>query len=322
MKDRLLVVCLVLADFAAGFLVSDYPLFTGNVIKQPIVPGTNESNVIPAIIPPISTVQSSPSQSPIPSPESCIVQKSANPPTGYSAIVSKVVDGDTIDIQDGQRVRLLGINTPEKAQPYFEEATARMKELVLGKTAILVMDKSDKDKYGRLLRHVYVDGVNAGEVMLSEGYANAFFISPDLGQKEEFERAEECARTQGVGIWNTSNYTDCIGIAYFEYNAPGDDRYNLNGEYVKFKNSCDFAISLKGWSVKDEATHIYEFPTFVLSPQQMVTLFTGSGSNSADSLYWGQSSSVWNNDGDTLYMWDSEGKMIIRWRYEGFQNTG
>jgi len=312
MKDRLLVVCLILAAFAAGILISDF--------KFTPVPGIE--NITTNLS--FSHIPDNPEPIPIPVPAqaSCTIQKSTSPPVGYSAIVSKVVDGDTIDIQDGQRIRLLGINTPEKAQPYFEEATIRMKELVLGKTVILVMDKSDKDKYGRLLRHVYVDGVNTGEVMLSEGYANAFFISPDLGYKEEFEKAEGCARENNLGIWNRSNYTDCIGIAYFQYNAPGDDRDNLNGEYVKFKNSCEFAISMKGWSVKDDATHIYEFPTFVLSPQQMVTMFTGSGSNSADSLYWGQSGAVWNNDGDTLYMWDADGKMILRWRYEGLQSSG
>ena len=47
-----------------------------------------------------------------------------------SAIVSRIIDGDTIELQNGERVRLLGINTPEKGQPYYEEATNRLKELI------------------------------------------------------------------------------------------------------------------------------------------------------------------------------------------------
>jgi micrococcal nuclease len=234
---------------------------------------------------------------------------------GYEAIVTKVIDGDTVEIQDGQRARLLGINTPEKGQPYYQEATDRLKELVLKKKVFLEMDKSDKDKYDRLLRHIYVDNENVGLVLLREGYANIYFVSPDLKYKEDFESAEDYAKEHGLGIWTISDYRKCIGIPYFKYNAEGDDTYNLNGEYVKFSNSCDFAISMKGWTVKDEATHIYEFPDFVLTAHHTVTLYTGSGTNSVDALYWEESWPVWNNDGDMLYMWDSEGGFVLEYGY-------
>lgn len=232
------------------------------------------------------------------------------------AIVTNVVDGDTIDLQDGQRVRLLGINTPEKGQFYFEEATKRLKELVLDREVTLEMDKSNKGKYGRLLRHVYVDGKNTGRILLREGYANVFFMSPDLKYKEEFKAAEKQARENGLGIWSSSDYKDCIGLSYFHYNAKGNDMDNLNGEYVKFKNSCDYGISMEDWRVKDEATHMYEFPEFVLAPHQSVTLYTGTGSDSKDSVYWNASGAIWNNDGDTLYLRDSEGKIVLDYEYE------
>jgi len=234
---------------------------------------------------------------------------------GQQAFVTNVLDGDTLEIQDGQRVRLLGINTPEKGQSHYSEATQTLKGLVLNRSVLMEYDQSDRDKYGRMLRHVYVDGENVGMVLLRKGYANTFFISPDLKHMEEFKQAEKYAEERGLGIWSRSRYTDCIGIPYFRYNADGDDKENLNDEYVSFMNTCSFAISMEGWTLKDEATHIYEFPDFTLAAQQTVTLYTGPGSDSLDELYWGETWSVWNNDGDTLYMWDSDGSLVLAYGY-------
>jgi len=234
---------------------------------------------------------------------------------GQEAVIVKVLDGDTVELQDGQRVRLLGINTPEKGQSHYNEATERLKDLVLDKSVLIEDDESDIDKYRRLLRHLYIDGENVGTILLREGYANAFFISPDLKYMKEFEQAEKYAEENELGIWKRSRYTDCIGIPYFKYNAEGDDRENLNGEYVRFRNTCSFAISMNDWTVKDEATHIYKFPDFILTSYQTVTLYTGSGSDSFDELYWGETWSIWNNNGDTLYMWDSDGNLVLAYEY-------
>ena len=115
--------------------------------------------------------------------------------------VSYVVDGDTIEIESGKRVRLIGINTPEKNEYYFEEATNKMKELLSGREVILVKDISEFDKYGRLLRYVYVDGVFVNELMVSEGYAEAVEYYPDLKYRQKFNKAELYARSNKLGIW-------------------------------------------------------------------------------------------------------------------------
>lgn len=231
------------------------------------------------------------------------------------AIVTNVIDGDTLDIQDDSRIRLLGINTPEKGQYYYSEATDRLIELVEGKEVCLDRDKTDKGKYGRLLRHIFLEGENINLLLVREGYANVYFVSPDVTYLDEFNAAEQYADDNNLGIWDKSSYTDCIGIPFFHYNAEGNDNYNLNDEYVKFKNSCDFAISLEGWTVKDEATHIYTFPTSTLTSNQMVTLYTGCGTDSPDGLYWCFTSAIWNNQGDTLFLWDKEGKLVLSYTY-------
>jgi micrococcal nuclease len=231
------------------------------------------------------------------------------------AIVTKVIDGDTVDIQDGSRIRLIGMNTPEKGQPCFQEATDRLEELVLDKEVCLERDKTDKGKYGRLLRHIFLESMNMNLLMVKEGYANVYFVSPDTKYLGQFQQAEKYAKENNGCIWKQSEYTDCIGLAFFNYNAEGDDRQNLNDEYFKLKNSCDFAIALKGWTVKDLATHIYTFPEFTLTSNNMVTVHTGSGTDTADDLYWGFSSSIWNNDGDTLFLWDNQGGLVLSYGY-------
>ncbi|MDI6885900.1 MAG: thermonuclease family protein [archaeon] len=75
-------------------------------------------------------------------------------------------------MQNGDKVRLLGINTPEKGQPYYEEATNRLKELIEGKTVTLEKDIEDKDQYERLLRYIYIDDTFVNLEMVREGYAN------------------------------------------------------------------------------------------------------------------------------------------------------
>lgn len=95
------------------------------------------------------------------------------------AYVARVIDGDTIVLSTGEHIRLIGENTPEKKEFGFKEAKKRLEELVLNKEVELESEKRDKDKYGRLLRDVYVNGTFVNEVMIEEGYAELMFFSPD-----------------------------------------------------------------------------------------------------------------------------------------------
>jgi len=242
-----------------------------------------------------------------------------------SAIVSKIIDGDTIKLQNGERVRLLGINTPEKGQPYYEEATNRLKELIEGKTVTLEKDVDDKDQYARLLRYIYIGDTFVNLEMVREGYANVYIISPNTKYSSELEKAEEEAKIAKKGIWQPSEggLSKCIGILYFQWNAEGNDCYNLNDEYVTFKNTCTQSIDMTSWTVKDEANHIYTFPDFNLAGGTTVMLYTGNGIDTTAELYWNSSghqcNAIWNNDGDTLYLRDVTGNLVISYSYGGFE---
>lgn len=117
------------------------------------------------------------------------------------AKVRFVIDGDTFILSDGRKVRLIGIDTPERWQPYYSEAKRRMMELVFGKEVELVRDVRDVDKYGRLLRYVYVGDEFVNLKMMEEGYARVLTIPPDVKYSELFVDAERGAQKEKLGLW-------------------------------------------------------------------------------------------------------------------------
>ena len=126
------------------------------------------------------------------------------------AWVARVVDGDTIRVTFGGReytVRYIGVDTPETVdprrpvQPFGKEASARNKELVEGKTVRLEKDVSETDRFGRLLRYVYVDDLMVNAILVQEGYAHAVSYPPDVKHQELFRRLEREAREAKRGLW-------------------------------------------------------------------------------------------------------------------------
>ncbi len=141
----------------------------------------------------------------VPSPTSITL---SSPPTQDQTVkVTKVIDGDTIEIEGGQRVRYIGIDTPETVDPrrpvgcFGKEASNINKELVEGKEVRLEKDISEIDKYGRLLRYVYVDNLFVNDYLVKEGYAKASSYPPDIKYQEQFRKSEEEARLNKKGLW-------------------------------------------------------------------------------------------------------------------------
>lgn len=117
------------------------------------------------------------------------------------ATVLRVIDGDTIVLADGQRVRYIGIDTPELGPPeeyYAREATSANRQLVEGKEVALEKDTSETDRFGRLLRYVYVDSTFINAELVRQGYAQAVAYPPDIKYQSCLEAQEREARR---GIW-------------------------------------------------------------------------------------------------------------------------
>lgn len=127
--------------------------------------------------------------------------------------VTKVVDGDTIDVDiNGEivRLRLIGINTPETVDPrkpvecFGKEASAAAKEILTGKKVRLEADPSqtDRDKYDRLLRYVFLeDGTNFNELMVVRGYAYEYTYDLPYKYQKEFKAAQKYAEANKKGMW-------------------------------------------------------------------------------------------------------------------------
>lgn len=123
------------------------------------------------------------------------------PKKGGGITAVKVIDGDTIQISTGEKVRYIGMDTPEVGQCYYEEAKKRNEKLVLGKKVELEKDVSETDKYGRLLRYVYVDGHSVNAMLIEEGYAKVMMVKPDTSQEWFFDWLEESAKERNAGLW-------------------------------------------------------------------------------------------------------------------------
>lgn len=128
-------------------------------------------------------------------------------------IVAKVIDGDTFALQNGQKVRLIGVDTPETVDPrrpvacFGKEASNVSKELLSGKPVRLEKDISDTDRYGRLLRYVYLQ-TNNGELfvnnyLVANGFARSSTYPPDLKYQEAFKQSELAARQNNFGLWSS-----------------------------------------------------------------------------------------------------------------------
>ncbi len=133
---------------------------------------------------------------------------------GERTLVTKVVDGDTIEVLGGRKVRLLGVDTPETVDPrksvqcFGKEASNKTKELLNGKEVILQKDVSETDKYKRLLRFVFLplkDGnyLFIDDYLIREGYGKVLTIPPDVKYADQFLEAQIQARESKKGLWGS-----------------------------------------------------------------------------------------------------------------------
>ena len=122
-----------------------------------------------------------------------------------TAEVIKIVDGDTIDVEiEGEtyRLRYIGMDTPERDRPFYAEATEANRQLVEKQTVYLEKDVSETDRYGRLLRYVYLqDGRMVNAELMRQGFAQAATFPPDVKYQETFTRLQREAREAGRGLW-------------------------------------------------------------------------------------------------------------------------
>ncbi len=224
-----------------------------------------------------------------------------------------IIDGDTFVTQEGKKVRLIGINTPEIGELYYTQARNALADMILNKTIRLEKDISDVDRYGRLLRYVYVGDVFVNLELVRQGYAQVVTYPPDVKYKDLFLEAQRKAKEDKKGLWGEK--TTGLIVLEFHPDAKGDDQKNLNDEYFTIKNATSNQINLQNFTISDAAGNRFTLPYFLLGPQKSVTIYTGSGVNTSDKIYLGSDRAIWNNSGDTLYITSPENKIILKYTY-------
>lgn len=143
---------------------------------------------------------------------SCGEQSKCGP---TSARVERVIDGDTIELSDGQKVRYLLVDAPEttggKNDCYGAQAVEFNQSMVEGKDITLKYDEAGcHDKFNRLLAYVSVQGTEVNRALIDQGLACVLYISPaGKARQEEFEALESNAQTNRVGLWGTCNPVTC-----------------------------------------------------------------------------------------------------------------
>ena len=135
------------------------------------------------------------------------------PPDGERAEVTYVFDGDTIEVElDGRtyRLRYIGVDTPEREEPFYQAAFDFNRNLVAGQTVTLVRDVSETDQYGRLLRYVYLDdGTFVNAAIIRQGMGRLVTFPPDVAQTENLKGLQAEARQAGAGLWGDAATGPC-----------------------------------------------------------------------------------------------------------------
>lgn len=195
-------------------------------------------------------------------------------------VVERVIDGDTVLLNDSSRVRMLGINTPESGMWLYGDAKEFLEERVLNRTILL--ESSEKDRYGRRLGYLFARGQNINQEVLEKGFAHLYYYGEDE-YYSEMKVAEGRARENGLGIWARSENYECIVVEEFIWLDVGAE----DSERLVLRNDCDSFDIL----IKDDATHIYR--------------------ETIDDELVLETKDIWNDDGDSLYIWDDSGLVLF-----------
>ncbi len=194
-------------------------------------------------------------------------------------LVERAIDGDTIQSDIGN-IRLLGINTPERGEIYYDEAKAFLEINVLNKTVEIEFGKDRRDKYNRTLAYVFLNGKNINIEMVKNGLANYYFYGGRDKYSDDLEAAWNACIENKVNLCEKSDNicARCINII-------GSD---------SLINNCGFSCNITGWQIKAEGRNNTIFQEEILN----------SGEEIPFSL-------ELMPTGDIIFLRDNEGKLVL-----------
>ncbi len=248
------------------------------------------------------------------------------------AQVQNIIDGVTIDVMIGGElftVRYSGIELPDYSRDLdiWNDAFEANRELVAGKTVLLIKDRSDMDSEGRLLRYVLADSVFVNRRLVESGYAVAYSSPPDISCDGIFQELEALARDTGRGLWAptatstrsaptktpTPDHTGDIVIVKI---SPSGTVWQEPEEYVEIRNDGAQPVQLQYWTLSDDKNHTFIFPKFVLGSQQYCRIYTDQYLTEYCGFTYNNPSPIWDNTGDCAYLRNGVGLLIDTYCYD------
>jgi micrococcal nuclease len=162
---------------------------------------------------------------------------------GERFTVKRVIDGDTVELLGGDRLRLLGIDTPEKDEPFYDRARQFLETLTLGKTARIEFGNRRRDRYGRLLGYLYIDSLFVNKVILENGLGYLYLFDdnePNSPEVQQLLAAQRRALENKTGLWSLPHEPENYYIAAngsFRFHRPGCRSVEKikPGNYRRFK---------------------------------------------------------------------------------------
>lgn len=249
--------------------------------------------------------------------------------TGDPALVTQIVDGDTITVRIGgeeQTVRFIGLDAAEIHDPdpalrnIAEQAAWTNAELMLGKRVRLEKDHSDTDRYGRLLRYVWVDDLMVNAELVRRGLADAVRYPPDVKHHQLLSALEEQARRERLGLWALPEpeLSSAAGQIVIVTVHRDGKKENEPDEYVEIRNIGSAAQDMSGWRLESERRftdrgQIFTFPDgFEMQPQQACRIYTDEiHANRCGLSFRHSGSSIWHNsEPDAAMLYDAFGNLV------------
>lgn len=134
--------------------------------------------------------------------------------TAETAVVTRIIDGDTVELDTGETIRYLMVNTPEttggKNECYGQNAVTFNTDLVLNKTVELTYDVERTDRFGRTLAWVTVNGQEVNTLLIERGFGCLLYIPPNgAGRRDEFKALQDAAKAAKRGLWGSCDPIPC-----------------------------------------------------------------------------------------------------------------
>ncbi len=206
-----------------------------------------------------------------------------------TGLVERVIDGDTIKI-NGESIRLLGINSPEKSEYFYFESKQFLENQILNKEVQIHFGKTKYDKYYRKLGYVFYEGRNINLESVKQGYSNYYFPSGKDKYYLEFVGAWNSCLNKGKNLCKKSK-EECIVL----------NKWDVGEQIVILKNICSNDVNLTGWSIKDEGRKKYIFENKILGKGEEIILTPKD---------W-KEEYVWTKSGDSLILRDTNYEIIL-----------